>query len=98
MRLWPPAGQPANMPEASLFNNQKSYCLARQTNVVYNSSMSTTTAKQRALDAIKKLPDDASLEDLIERLCFLSKLEEGLQQSDAGEVVPHEKVKENLLS
>ena len=72
--------------------------LARQTNVVYNSSMSTTTAKQRALDAIKKLPDDASLEDLIERLCFLSKLEEGLQQSDAGEVVPHEKVKENLLS
>jgi hypothetical protein len=40
--------------------------------------------KQRALEAIETLPDDATLEDAIERLCFLAKSEEGLRQSEAG--------------
>ena len=31
----------------------------------------------------------ATLEDAIERLCFLAKVEEGLRQLDAGETVPY---------
>lgn len=51
--------------------------------------MATQTVKQKILQAVERLPDTATLEDAIERLCFLAKVEEGLRQSDAGETVLH---------
>ena len=57
-----------------------------------------TTEKQRAIDAIKSLPDQATIEDAIERLCFIAKIEEGLRQSDAGQLVPHDEVKKRFAS
>ncbi|MBA5865169.1 MAG: hypothetical protein GDA67_00565 [Nitrospira sp. CR1.3] len=51
--------------------------------------MTIGTVKQRILKAVEGLPETATLEDAIERLCFLAKVEEGLRQSDAGETVPH---------
>ncbi|MDA1096435.1 MAG: hypothetical protein O3B84_04175 [Chloroflexi bacterium] len=51
-----------------------------------------TTEKQRAIEALKTLPDQATLEDAIERLCFIAKIEEGLRQSAAGQVVSHDEV------
>lgn len=58
--------------------------------------MSIETEKQRAIDALRTLPDDATIEDAIERLCFLAKLETGLRQSAAGRVVSHEEVKKQF--
>lgn len=55
--------------------------------------MPTETDKQRALEAIRALPDGATIDDAIERLCFIAKIEEGLQQSRAGHVTSHEEVK-----
>ena len=52
-----------------------------------------TTEKQRAIDAIKTLPEQATIEDAIERLCFIAKIEEGLRQSDAEQLIPHDEVK-----
>ena len=49
--------------------------------------MPAETVKQKILQAVERLPDTATLEDAIERLCFLAKVEEGLCQSDAGETV-----------
>lgn len=60
--------------------------------------MPTETDKQRALDAIRSLPDSATIEDAIERLCLIAKIEEGLQQSRAGQVVSHDEVKKRLLA
>ena len=51
--------------------------------------MATETVKQKLLQVVERLPDTATLEDAIERFCFLAKVEEGLRQSDAGETVPH---------
>ena len=59
--------------------------------------MSTETDKQRALKAIRTLPEGATLEDAIERLCFITKIEEGLRQSEAGQVVSHKEVKTRFL-
>ena len=56
------------------------------------------TEKQLALKALGSLPDDATLEDAIERLCFLAKVEEGLRQSDAGELVTQEEIKKQFLA
>ncbi|MGH7287566.1 MAG: hypothetical protein ACREI8_06045 [Myxococcota bacterium] len=60
--------------------------------------MPNETVKQRAIEAIRSLPDDATLEDAIERLCFIAKIEEGLLQSEAGELIPHEEIKKQFLS
>jgi len=51
--------------------------------------MAIETVKQKILQVVERLPDTATLEDAIERLCFLAKVEEGLRQSDAGKTVPH---------
>ena len=65
---------------------------------MYNSPMPTGTEKQRAVEALRGLPDDATLADAIERLCFMAKVEEGLRQSEAARVVPHEEVKQQFLA
>jgi predicted transcriptional regulator len=57
-----------------------------------------TTEKDRAIQALQALPEHATIEDAIERLCFIAKIEEGLRQSEAGQLVSHEEVKKQFLS
>lgn len=52
--------------------------------------------RERMLEAIRELPEDASVDDAIERLVFLAKIEEGLAQLDRGEGIPHDEVKSRL--
>lgn len=54
-------------------------------------------AKERVLDAVRGLPDDATVEGAMERLYFLAKVEEGLRQAEAGQVVSHEEAKRRVL-
>lgn len=54
------------------------------------------TTKQKLLKAVRSLPKDASYEDAIERLVFLAKIEKGIQQADAGQLIPHEKMKQKM--
>ena len=59
--------------------------------------MPTETDKQRAIEAIQSLPDTATIDEAIERLCFIAKIEEGLRQSQVGDVVNHDEVKKHFL-
>lgn len=52
--------------------------------------------RERMLEVICELPEDASVDDAIEKLEFLAKIEEGLAQLDRGEGIPHEEVKRRL--
>jgi predicted transcriptional regulator len=52
--------------------------------------------KEKVIKAVRDLPDDASLEDVMERLLFLAKIEKGLQQADAGRTIPHHKIKKKM--
>lgn len=54
------------------------------------------TTKQKVLQAVKGLPENASYEDAMERLLFLSKVERGLTQADAGQTLSHDKVKQKM--
>ena len=56
-----------------------------------------TTEKHRAIEALRGLPEHATIEDAIERLCFIAKVEEGLRQSDARQVLSHNEVKKQFL-
>jgi predicted transcriptional regulator len=49
--------------------------------------------KLEILRALAELPEEATIEDAIERLCFLSKIEKGLAQLDDGLSVSHDEVK-----
>lgn len=46
--------------------------------------MPAVSAKQRARRAVEELPEDASLEDAIDRLVVLHKIERGLEQVELG--------------
>ena len=54
------------------------------------------TTKEKMIRMVLTLPEDASVEDGMERLQLLAKIERGLQQANAGELIPHEKVKERM--
>ena len=59
--------------------------------------MAGSTAKQKVLEAIEKLPADATLEDAIERLVLLAKIERGLAELDAGQGIDHAEARRRLL-
>jgi predicted transcriptional regulator len=59
--------------------------------------MSSETTKERVLEAVQQLPADATVEQAMERLYFIAKVEEGLRQAEAGKTVSHEDVKRRLL-
>jgi hypothetical protein len=42
---------------------------------------------------INTLPDSFTIDELIDQLIFMEKVEEGFQQSEAGEVISNEDVK-----
>ena len=48
--------------------------------------------KQRILEAVEALPADATIEDAIERLVFLAKVERGLQEAESGKLLPHDEI------
>ncbi len=52
------------------------------------------TITEKVLQAVQNLPDDAPIEDAMERLLFMAKIEKGLQQADAGQTISHDEVKE----
>ena len=54
------------------------------------------TSKEKVLHAVQGLPEDASIEDAMERLLFLAKMERGLEQADAGQTLSHAEVKEKM--
>ena len=62
----------------------------------YNRCMPTPTARERILEALQDLPDDATFDDAIERLVFLARIDTGLAELDAGKGIPHEEVKRRL--
>ncbi len=43
--------------------------------------------KEQVITSLQELPDDFVLEDLIERLVFIARVEEGIRQSDNGETL-----------
>jgi len=55
------------------------------------------SATEKLLEVIEKLPADATLEDAIERLVLVAKIERGLAELDAGQGIDHSEAKRRLL-
>ncbi len=54
------------------------------------------TTKETVLEILQKLPDDATIEDMMEELYVFQQIELGLKQMEDGDVVSHEEAKRRL--
>jgi predicted transcriptional regulator len=52
--------------------------------------------RDRILEALQDLPADATVDDAIERLVFLAKIDAGLAELDEGKGIPHAEFKQRL--
>ncbi len=50
--------------------------------------------KDKILETVNDLPSEFELEELIEKLIFIEKVEKGLAQLDTDEIKTHEAVKQ----
>ncbi len=58
--------------------------------------MPHATTKAKIIRAVEELPEDATIEDAIERLVFLHKVEVGLKQAREGKSVSVDEVEARL--
>jgi hypothetical protein len=54
--------------------------------------------KEPVLEAVRNLPDEAAVEDAVERLRLLAKIGRGIEQADKGETISHDQLKQRLLT
>jgi predicted transcriptional regulator len=59
--------------------------------------MADSSVKERVIEAVRELPDDATVEDAMERLYVLAKIQKGLDQVEAGQTVSHEEAKRRIF-
>ncbi len=59
--------------------------------------MGSSGLKQKIVETVEHLPDDATVEDAMERLYFLAKIERGLEQTEEGPGLSHEDVKKRFV-
>ena len=58
--------------------------------------MSEPLTRDRIIDALRQMPPEATVDDAIERLVFLARIEAGLDELDAGKAIPHDQAKRRL--
>ena len=54
------------------------------------------TIKEAAVKSIQELPEDATWEDIQERINFVAGVRKGLRELDEGKGILHEKVREEF--
>jgi len=52
--------------------------------------------RKKAMEAIKKMPEEFSIDDLIDKLLFINKIEIGLEQAKKGETYSSEEAKKMI--
>ena len=57
---------------------------------------SCTTTKEAVIEIIRRLPDDATVDDIMAELYARRKIEEGLRELDEGKGISHEEVKQKV--
>jgi hypothetical protein len=60
--------------------------------------MQTHSAKQDAIQAIERLPDDVNLDEIVYRLHVLSKVQQGVRDADAGNIISSEELAKEIES
>jgi predicted transcriptional regulator len=54
--------------------------------------------KEAVIDAVRNLSDEATVEEILEQIEILAAIRRGERAADAGRVVSHEEVKQQVAS
>jgi predicted transcriptional regulator len=54
--------------------------------------------KELVLEAIQGLPDDASIDQIADRVEFMAAIQKGIDDIDRGDTVSHEEIKKQLAT
>lgn len=54
--------------------------------------------KEAVINAVRRLPEESSLEDILEHIAILANILKGEEAADAGRVIPHEELKQQVAS
>lgn len=54
------------------------------------------TTKDRVINTIKNLPDTVDIDDILEQIMLVEKIEKGIDQSNKNQVVPDEELEKRL--
>lgn len=55
------------------------------------------TVKEQLRQVLEALPDDASIEEAMERLYVLYKIQRGVEQLEAGQGIPHDEARKRIM-
>jgi hypothetical protein len=58
----------------------------------------STTVKDNVMEMIRRMPDEATVADIMAELFVRQKIDVGLQQLDAGDTLSQEDVEQQMLS
>jgi hypothetical protein len=56
------------------------------------------TTKEQILHLLEELPDDATWDEVLERIYFVAGVRKGLQELNAGEGIAHERIREEYAA
>lgn len=56
------------------------------------------SVKEVVLEAIRKMPDEASYEDILDEIALLAALKRGEEAAVSGQVISHEELKRQVSS
>jgi len=48
--------------------------------------------REKIIETLKKMPDHVSLDEVLDRIILLDKIETGLEQSEKGQITPDDKL------
>ena len=54
--------------------------------------------KELVLEVIQELPDDASIDQIADRVNFMAAIQKGIDDIDRGDTVPHKEIKKQLAT
>ncbi len=52
--------------------------------------------KEIMIEAIRKLPDDSSIDEIVEEVVVLAAIRRGEEEADAGRTISHDEVKKRI--
>ena len=58
----------------------------------YTGPAMSETTKERAIHLIQRLPEDATIDEIMYELEFCARIERGFREDAEGKLIPHEEV------
>lgn len=54
------------------------------------------TTKDKVISSLNKLPDDVTIDDILDQIILIEKIEKGIDQSNNNQIIPDEELDQRL--